>query len=102
MSHVGKGTALNRGVAESRAGLLCFLDQDDIVLPDRLCLQVAVFDAEPAAEAVYSDYERVTNSGEWLGRFISRQASGEECLDGWQGDRPRLDADAHAPKRRVR
>lgn len=80
MTHVGKGAALNRGVAESQAGLLCFLDQDDIMLPGRLCLQVAVFDAEPATGAVYSDYERVTDSGEWLGRFISRQASGEECL----------------------
>ncbi len=80
IDHTGKGIALNRGAAESRAGLLCFLDQDDIMLPGRLCFQAAVFNAEPATEAVYSDYERVTDSGEWLGRFTSRQAEGEECL----------------------
>ncbi len=78
--HAGKGAALNRGAAESRAGLLCFLDQDDIMLPGRLCSQCAVFDDEPATEAVYSDYERVTAGGEWLSRLTSRQASGEECL----------------------
>jgi glycosyltransferase involved in cell wall biosynthesis len=80
ISHAGKGAALNRGAAESRAGLLCFLDQDDLMLPGRLCRQCAVFDDEPAAEAVYSDYERVTAGGERLGRLTSRQASGEECL----------------------
>lgn len=78
--HAGKGAALNRGAAESRAGLLCFLDQDDIMLPGRLCRQCAVFDDDPAKEVVYSDYERVTDGGEWLDRFTSRQASGEECL----------------------
>jgi glycosyltransferase involved in cell wall biosynthesis len=80
LPHAGKGIALNRGAAESRAGLLCFLDQDDIMLPGRLCLQVAAFHAEPATEVVYSDYERVTDRGEWLDRFISRQAGCEECL----------------------
>jgi len=78
--HAGKGAALNRGAAESRAGLLCFLDQDDIMLPGRLCRQVAVFNAEPATEVVYSDYERVTDGGEPIDRFTSRQATGEECL----------------------
>lgn len=78
--HAGKGAALNRGAAESRAGLLCFLDQDDIMLPGRLCLQVTLLDAEPETEVVYSDYERVTDGGECIDRFTSRQATGEECL----------------------
>ena len=80
MPHAGKGAALNRGVAESHAGLLCFIDQGDVMLPDRLRRQAAVFMADPATEAVYSDYERVTEQGERIDRFTSRQATGEECL----------------------
>lgn len=78
--HAGKCAALNRGAAESRAGLLCFLDQDDIMLPGRFYRQSVVFDDEPATEVAYSDYERVAEGGEWIDRFTSRQATGEECL----------------------
>ena len=80
ISHAGKGAALNRGIAESRAGLLCFLDQDDIMLPDRLCRQVAVFDTEPVSEVAYSDYESVSVDNRLIGRFVSRQAGNNECL----------------------
>ncbi len=81
IDHAGKGAALNRGVSVSQAGLLCFIDQDDIMLPGRLRRQAAAFDAHPAAGGVYSDYERVTDSGRLLGRFISRQAENGECLE---------------------
>ena len=31
--HAGKGAALNRGVKDARADIVCFLDQDDMMLP---------------------------------------------------------------------
>jgi len=80
ISHAGKGTALNRGAAEAHAGLLCFIDQDDIMLSGRLERQVRAMRLHSEADAVYSDYERVFDDGRFIDRFVSRQASGEECL----------------------
>jgi glycosyltransferase involved in cell wall biosynthesis len=78
--HAGKGAALNFGAGQARAGLLCFIDQDDIMLPGRLERQVRAMRSDAAADAVYSDYERVFDDGRLIDRFVSRQASGEECL----------------------
>ena len=78
--HAGKGAALNFGAGQARAGLLCFIDQDDIMLPGRLERQVRAMRSDAAADVVYSDYERVFDDGRLIDRFVSRQASGEECL----------------------
>ena len=88
IAHAGKGAALNRGAAESRAGLLCFLDQDDIMLPGRLCLQAAVFDAEPATEVVYSDYERVTDAVNGSADSPAARPRVRNAFDGWPGGSP--------------
>jgi len=80
INHLGKGAALNRGVSEARAELVCFIDQDDIMNPGRLSLQHDGFLKNPCPDAVYSDYERVHDDGRLIDRFISRQASDRECL----------------------
>jgi hypothetical protein len=55
-SNRGLAGARNRGVAESRAELIAFLDDDDLWHPDKLALQVARFDAGtcPAVVTCYS------------------------------------------------
>lgn len=78
--HAGKGAALNFGAGQARADLLCFIDQDDIMMPGRLERQVRAMRSDSAADAVYSDYERVFDDGRFIDRFVSRQASGDECL----------------------
>ncbi len=78
--HAGKGTALNRGAAEAHAGLLCFIDQDDVMLSGRLERQVRAMRSHSEADAVYSDYERVFDDGRFIDRFVSRQASSMDCL----------------------
>jgi glycosyltransferase involved in cell wall biosynthesis len=78
--HGGKGAALNRGVAEARADIVCFIDQDDIMNPGRLKLQVSAFTVNPQVDVVYSDYERVHDDGSLIDRFISHHASRQECL----------------------
>jgi len=80
IDHAGKGAALNAGAARARADLLCFIDQDDIMLPGRLERQVRAMCSNRFVDAVYSDYERVHDDGRFIDRFVSRQASGPECL----------------------
>ncbi len=79
-THGGKGRALNRGIAKASADIVCFLDQDDIMLPDRLFKQYEVFRRNPDVDVVYSDYERIYDDGRLIDRFISRQASNQQCL----------------------
>jgi glycosyltransferase involved in cell wall biosynthesis len=80
IDHAGKGAALNCGAGEALAEILCFIDQDDVMLPGRLKKQFDGFALRPGTEAVYSDYERVRQDGRPIDRFVSRQASGEDCL----------------------
>jgi glycosyltransferase involved in cell wall biosynthesis len=80
IDHAGKGAALNCGAREAKAPILCFIDQDDVMLSGRLGLQLGAFSDHPEAEIVYSDYERVCDDGSLIDRFISRQATGMECL----------------------
>jgi GT2 family glycosyltransferase len=56
------------------------LDQDDLMAQGRLARQLAALDADPGADAVYSDYERVRADGTLIDRFVSRQASRRELL----------------------
>lgn len=80
IDHAGKGAALNCGAGEAAADVLCFIDQDDVMLPGRLKRQLEGLALHPGTEAVYSDYERVRQDGGLIDRFVSRPASGTDCL----------------------
>lgn len=51
-ANLGMSASRNRGIAESRAALVTFLDHDDAMLPQKLARQVALLDAHPEAAAV--------------------------------------------------
>ncbi len=53
-AHEGIGPSRNAGIAASRGEVVAFLDADDLWLPRKLELQVAVLDEDPAVEAVSS------------------------------------------------
>lgn len=80
LPHTGKGAAMNAGIRAAAADIVCFLDQDDRMLPGRLERQAAALAADPGANAVYSDYERVDEGGRRIDIFISRQAESREML----------------------
>jgi glycosyltransferase involved in cell wall biosynthesis len=49
-------SARNAGIAIGRGEFVCFLDADDIYLPDKLERQVAFLNLFPSCDLVYSDH----------------------------------------------
>ena len=56
--HAGVAAARNAAVAAARAGLIAFLDSDDIWRPEKLGREVAFLDGHPEVDAVFSDLEQ--------------------------------------------
>lgn len=53
----GAAAARNLALAEVRGSFVCFLDADDIFLPDKLARQVAVLDQHPSAAMIFGPTE---------------------------------------------
>ena len=53
--HRGLAAARNVGIRVARGRYLAFLDSDDFWLPDKVSMQVARLDAEPAVGVVYCE-----------------------------------------------
>lgn len=60
--NAGPGEARNLGVRNAHGTMIAFLDADDIWLPDKLKLQIAVFDANPALSMVFGCVEIIRDS----------------------------------------
>ena len=52
----GLSSARNAGIAAARGELVCFLDADDMLLPEKINRQVAFLELFPGCDLVYSDY----------------------------------------------
>ncbi len=78
--HGGKASAVNEGIKHAEADIICVLDQDDIMADGRLARQTGYLAGHPAADAVYSDYERIGEDGSLIDTFTSRQADAGELL----------------------
>lgn len=59
----GLAGARNRGIRESHAPLIAFLDADDVWLPPKLEKQMAAFDGNPAPDVVYCAFTLVDVQG---------------------------------------
>lgn len=66
---LGLVAALNRGLADARAGLIARLDADDLALPERLARQAAAMDVNPRLNLLGSWAEIVDGEGRAIGRL---------------------------------
>jgi len=67
-ANAGEAAARNRGIRETTAPLLAFLDQDDVWLPGKLALQVACL-ADPATDIVFAQHRLMVEDGaRWFRR----------------------------------
>jgi glycosyltransferase involved in cell wall biosynthesis len=63
LAHGGVGAARNVAVPRMRGDLVAFLDADDWWTPDKLAVQVAAFQTDPAPDAVFGHVQQVLNPG---------------------------------------
>ena len=62
----GVAAARNFGLEAARGNYINFLDHDDLLLPQKLALQVEVFEQQPSVGMVHSGWRRINQWGEPL------------------------------------
>lgn len=63
----GVAAARNYGLHMAQGELIAFLDQDDVLRPDKLASQIAYLDANPHIGIVHSGWQRIDHHGNPLG-----------------------------------
>lgn len=74
---LGLVAALNRGLAEARAGLIARLDADDLALSGRLARQLAAMDANPRLSLLGSWADIIDGEGRVTGRLTPPPEAGQ-------------------------
>lgn len=65
----GVVAARNRGVSLSQGEYICFVDSDDVVLPERFDRQVAALDSDPELGLVFADALIIDSKGKQVGKL---------------------------------
>jgi glycosyltransferase involved in cell wall biosynthesis len=69
----GTASARNLGITMAQGVFVAFLDADDIWLPNKLEIQLRLFDREPSLGVVYSDCYSIDEDGERTGFYLQRK-----------------------------
>ena len=65
----GVVAARNRGVSLAKGKYICFVDSDDVVLPERFAKQVALLDSDSELGLVFNDALIIDSKGDKIGKF---------------------------------
>jgi len=65
----GVVAARNRGVSMAKGKYICFIDSDDVVLPERFEKQVAMLEGDNELGLVFADALIIDSKGEKIGKF---------------------------------
>ena len=65
----GVVAARNRGASLAKGEYICFVDSDDVVLPDRFERQVTVLDSDPGLGLVFADALIIDSTSRQIGKF---------------------------------
>ena len=72
----GQSIARNLALHYARGELVCFLDSDDLWVPEKLERQVALMEAHPEVDVLHSDEIMIDEQGRELSRKNMRRYSG--------------------------
>lgn len=77
----GVSAARNRGIKESKADLIAFLDADDEWLPSFLKTILDLRQKYPSAGAYITAYHKLTSKGEWISpKYIAIPTGVRDCV----------------------
>lgn len=65
----GVVAARNHGVSLAKGRYICFVDSDDVVLPERFAKQVVLLEGEPELGLVFADALIIDSQGKEIGKF---------------------------------
>ena len=71
----GQAAAINEAISRGRAPFVCWLNSDDIYLPDGLAALVRAIEADPLIDMVYGNCVLIDAQGRLIGRYRSRPFS---------------------------
>lgn len=77
----GPGAARNRGIREARGELIAFMDHDDVWHPEKLSLQVGLFDARPGLSVVTCYSTVIGEDGTSLGWRLGGETHGNVYVE---------------------
>ncbi len=82
--NAGQANATNRGILASSGKYIAFLDADDVWMPDKLELQVELFEKNPEIGLVFADAEVFQDDGVrapsfWMSRGFHNELTANPC-----------------------